>query len=319
VGDLNGDGKPDLVTANSGNGTVSVLQNVVDAPGNLTISSFAPKIDLAVPPAPFRYRLWILTETTSRKSASPLICPRSSQCSIISVPAAHCRQIRSVPALIIPQWPGHTISVGDLDGDTKPDVVVDTELNSLISVFRNQSTPGTLISSSLATQVELGGGYNSWGSSVGDLDGDGRPDIAFVNTYDSNLSLYQNLSAFGGPPQILTQPTNQSVLGNTTASFSALVTGQSPVYQWLFNGTNLADNGRIIGAQTSSLNILIHSLRTRAITIWWRTNGYGAVTSLVATLTVQIVPAYLTQQPQSSNTLAGKLFRSPSLPVETRR
>ena len=44
---------------------------------------------------------------------------------------------------------------------------------------------------------------------IGDLDGDGRPDIIFGNQYDSTISIYQNIMPFGGPPVIATQPTNE--------------------------------------------------------------------------------------------------------------
>ena len=43
------------------------------------------------------------------------------------------------------------------------------------------------------------------------------------------------------PPIIVSQPTNQTVVLNGSASFSITATGQDPLtYQWLLNGTNLA-------------------------------------------------------------------------------
>jgi hypothetical protein len=312
VGDLNGDGKPDLVTANNGNGTVSVLQNMMDAPGDFTTNSFAPKIDLLVPSGSVQVSVMDIDGDGKPDLEVTAYLPQ-----IFSIIQNLCAGGNLNTNSFGPRIDyslngrGHSISVGDLDGDSKPDLVVDTELNSLISIFRNVSTPGTFIGGSLATQVELAGGYNSWGSSVCDLDGDGRPDITFVNTYDNNLSFFQNLSAFGGPPQILTQPTNQTVLGNTTAAFSAYVTGQSPAFQWYANGTNLTDNGHIFGSSTSTLTISNTLISDAGNYYLVATNNFGAVTSAVATLTVQIVPAYLTQQPQSSNVLVGKNVSSP--------
>jgi hypothetical protein len=48
--------------------------------------------------------------------------------------------------------------------------------------------------------VDFPTGYNVWGISVGDLDGDGRPDIAFCNSYDNTLTLYRNLLPFADSP-----------------------------------------------------------------------------------------------------------------------
>jgi hypothetical protein len=42
--------------------------------------------------------------------------------------------------------------------------------------------------------------YNVWGISAADLDGDGRPDIAFCNVYDNTLTLYRNLLPFVDSP-----------------------------------------------------------------------------------------------------------------------
>src|SRR5208282_3069792 len=47
VGDLDGDGKPDLAVANYYSGTVSVFRNIGVAGGDITTNSFAPKVDFS--------------------------------------------------------------------------------------------------------------------------------------------------------------------------------------------------------------------------------------------------------------------------------
>jgi len=90
------------------------------------------------------------------------------------------------------------VAIGDLDGDGKPDIAVVTEMNSLLSIYRNTSTPGSFTNSSLAGRVDFSTCYNAWGISISDLDGDGRPDIIFCNQYSFHfyISFFIGLSSF---------------------------------------------------------------------------------------------------------------------------
>jgi hypothetical protein len=57
------------------------------------------------------------------------------------------------------------------------------------------------------------------------------------------------------PPVITSQPTNQTVIGQTTVTFSAGVAGGLPLNcQWQLNGTNITSGGRISGAQSTLVN-----------------------------------------------------------------
>ena len=219
VGDLDGDGKPDLTVTFYLPQTVSVFRNT-GIVGDLTTNSFAPEVDF----------------------------PLGGR--------------------------GHTPAIADLDGDGKPDLAVVTELDSLLSLYRNVSTPGSFTNSSLAGRVDLSTGVNAWGVAVGDLDGDGRPDIVFANQTGNTLSIYQNIVPFGGPPVITFQPTNQTVTMGDTASFSVGASGALPLsYQWSFNTTNL------VGATNATLtltNVQFAQAGNYAVQI---TNTYGSILS----------------------------------------
>jgi hypothetical protein len=64
-----------------------------------------------------------------------------------------------------------TVSVSDLDGDMKLDIVVANHVGGDISVFKNNSTPGNINFSSQTT-LPIGGRVEL--VELGDFDGDGK-------------------------------------------------------------------------------------------------------------------------------------------------
>ena len=81
------------------------------------------------------------------------------------------------------------------------------------------------------------------------------------------------------PPSIATQPQDQVVNGNGTASFNVGAAGTSPFsYQWLFEGTNLLNSNA--GTLTVS-SVTPQNLGPYAVIV---TNNYGSVTSSIANL-----------------------------------
>jgi len=71
-------------------------------------------------------------------------------------------------------------------------------------------------------------------------------------TQAEGVAMYGALNA----PQITAQPQGQQMCPGGTAVFSVTAEGSMPVYyQWQKNGSNLSDDTRITGSQTSSLTI----------------------------------------------------------------
>jgi len=282
VGDLNSDGKPDIVAINS-DGTLSVLQNIMSTPGIISTSSFAPQISLPIPSGGEGLAIVDIDGDGRPDLALSTYLPQTF--SIIQNLFNGGNLTANSFAQRIDyslDGRGHTISVGDLDGDGKPDLVVDTELNSTISIFHNESSPGNLTGSSMSGPIELATGWNAWGSAIGDLVGDGRPDIVFANTYDDNVSIYQNLAPFGmAAPFIDTQPSSLVAIEGGSAIFSVVAGGSGPFsYQWKFNQANIA-------AATNATLFLndIHPYQAGNYSVAVA-NAYGKTISSNAVLTV---------------------------------
>jgi len=82
------------------------------------------------------------------------------------------------------------VVVSDLDGDGKPDIAsVDAATNN-VSVFLNTGTIGGPLSFAANVDVSVGGAPQDL--VAGDLDGDGKPDLAVVNNGDATITLLQN-------------------------------------------------------------------------------------------------------------------------------
>jgi len=128
----------------------------------------------------------------------------------------------------------------------------------------------------------LTSGYNPNGLAIGDLNGDGRPDLVCGNIYDNTASVYQNVIPFGVAPSITSQPTNETIAVTGTAAFSLTVTGTPPlICQWFFNQTN-----QLAGATNTSLIITNVQFNQAGIYSAVVTNNFGSATSSNATLTV---------------------------------
>jgi hypothetical protein len=162
-GDVNGDGKPDLAVANHGAGSVSVYAN------------------------------------TSTTAALTLILQATYY--------TFLRPSFPQPTYLRP----YRIALGDLDGDNKPDIVLThdstfsgSDVNSNVALFRNISQGESIMFNERIglASVDFGnqaGSMSSFaGIAIGDLDGDGKPELVFTNNY----LIFQRQ----GPPELPPNP-----------------------------------------------------------------------------------------------------------------
>jgi len=204
--DVDGDGKPDLITANSGSpsSTLSVLRNTSTA-GNI---SFASEVDFAglgggqsvvVGDLDGDGKLDLVYGSQTTGQAVSVYRNTSTPGSITT------NSLAPNVDFATGGW-ANTVAIGDLDGDGKPDLVAVVQLSSHLSVFRNISTSGSLTTNSFGTRIDFSSGWNPNGIAIGDLDGDGRAEIVFGNSYDNTISIYQNQTSFSSAPTCTSAP-----------------------------------------------------------------------------------------------------------------
>ncbi|MFN8487878.1 MAG: FG-GAP-like repeat-containing protein [Caldilineaceae bacterium] len=206
IGDLDGDGQPDIAIANFGNvgnigSTVSVLRNTGTG-GNL---AFAPKLDFTTSAGPHEIALGDLNS-----DGKPEVVVTNYGAYASGNTVSVLRNTSTVGSLAFAAKVDFTTNAGpigiaiqDMDGDGKPDLLIanfNDGTGNTVSILRNTSTAGGALS--FAAKVDFTAGTGAHGVAVGDVDGDGKPDLVVANNGSlagngNTISVLRNTSTSG--------------------------------------------------------------------------------------------------------------------------
>jgi len=189
VGDIDGDGNPDLVVADQtlsakGGGT-SGISVLLQDPGNP--GGFLPSIEYPTGQSPevafgdidADGNPDLVVGTTSDPAGISLFRQSPGNPGTFEPPAV----IASLPGV-------SAVAVEDLDGDGILDIAVATDAGISI-LIQNASAPGIFL-----PQIVYAAGSQPTSIAVGDLNGDGRPDLAVANYGSPDGSIKASASVF---------------------------------------------------------------------------------------------------------------------------
>ncbi len=253
--DINGDGKPDLIVANSGSNSLSVEVNFT--PPGATTLEFSNRQDFATGNQPVSVTTAdvngdghpdLITANNADNTVSVLLNTTAPGSGIASFATQ-----QTFATGIAPNW----VIATDVNGDGKPDLITANVGDNTVSVLLNATAPGAA-TPSFATQHTFGTGRTPVSVTAADLNGDGKPDFMVANLSDNTVSVLLN-----------TMPAPATTFdGNSFATHQDFTAGSRPssVTTADINGDGLPD---LIVANTSradTVSVLLNNTSPGAAT-----------------------------------------------------
>ncbi|MES2690066.1 MAG: immunoglobulin domain-containing protein [Bacteroidota bacterium] len=189
--DLNNDGLTDIVVGNYSNNTITCFLNSSSGPGFI---SFASPFSFTTPFSPWDIHVNDF-DGDGMQDVAVLAYSSSVACILRNLTSTGSSTVSfaSPVSLSGQNISGYsTVRSKDINGDNRPDIVIGSE-NSTISVFQNNSTPGTL-SFNTAFNITLPSGTGT-SVDIEDINGDGFNDVIAMS--GTSASVMQSTGSTG--------------------------------------------------------------------------------------------------------------------------
>jgi hypothetical protein len=276
MGDVDRDGKLDLVVTNDGSNTVSVFRNTSTS-GTIDASSFAAKVDFTTG----TYPVGVAVGDVDGDGKPDLAIPNNGS-NTVSVyrntstsGVINSSSFAAKVDFTTGTGPRSSVAIGDVDGDGKADLAVPNESSNTVSVYRNTSTSGVINSSSFAAKVDFATGSGPLAMAMGDVDGDGKPDLIVTNNAANTMSVFRNQTLTVPPAPALSSPADAATGQALSLTLSWNTVSGATAYQLQVSTVSsftstIFDNATLTG---TSQNVSALSYNT---TYYWRVRGNNA-------------------------------------------
>ena len=251
IGDINGDGSPDVAVANANSNTTSILINTTAI--GATTPTFGPKVDFTTGSLPYSVSIGDINGDGSPDVA---VANRDSNTTsiLINTTATGATTPNFAPKVDFPTGSlPQSVSIGDINLDGKTDVAVANRASNTTSILIN-TTPTGATTPTFAPKIDFPTGDTPWSVSIGDFNSDGSPDVATANLFSNTTSILINTTATGA----------------TTPTFAPKVDFTTGVGPWSvsigdFNGDGSPDVATA-NINSSTTSILLNTTATGATT-----------------------------------------------------
>jgi hypothetical protein len=177
LADVNGDGKPDIITANLYNSSVSVLLGNGDGTFQAAKTFAAGKYPVSV----------VVGDVTGDGIPDLVVCNSTSTGTISILQGKGNGTFAAPRALRTGGTYAGSVAVADVNGDGKPDLVVANYYSDTVSVLLSKG------GGKFAAPVSFGTGLDPAQVAVADINGDGKPDIVVCNFLSNTVSVLPGL------------------------------------------------------------------------------------------------------------------------------
>lgn len=262
--DVDGDGKLDFAVTNQNSNSVSIYRNIAIS-GSITTNSFEPKVDFATGSNP-RY---LAVGDLDGDGKQDLVVPNMNSKTVsvfrntASSGVINTNSFATKADFITSSSP-YLVAIGDLNGDGKADLALSHTGSNVVSVFRNTNNGNTEIS--FNTKVDFTSNSGTRSVAIGDLDGDGKPDLATANSNSSFISVFRNTEITSTPPPIITSFTPISAKPGDVVTITGTNFNTTPANNIVFFG---ATKATVSAATATQLTVTVPTGAT-----------YGPITEL---------------------------------------